>query len=262
MVGLAILLLLAVAAVLAPVLAPYDPLAMQGTEALLPPSLTHPFGTDQFGRDVLSRTLYGARLSLPSGVIPVLFAFFCGVSLGLIAGYTGGWARAVIMRLADILLGFPTLLLALFIVAMLGPAFTHVMLGVGISFVPHYIRLTYGSTLAVQEEAYILAARALGGGPARIMLRHIFPNILPSVIVLAALNVAWAILTGAALSYLGLGVQPPTPEWGMMVKEGSDYLRNYWWISTCPGLAIMLTVWSVNLFGDGLRDALDPRVML
>lgn len=262
MAGLAVLCLLAAVAALAPLLTPYDPLTMRGSEALLPPSLAHPFGTDQFGRDVFSRVLYGARLSLPAGVIPVGFALVCGVSLGLVAGYVGGWARTAIMRLADVLLGFPTLLLALFIVAMLGPAFTHVMLGIGVSFVPHYVRLTYGNTLAVKEQEYILATRALGCGPARIMLRHIFPNILPSVIALAALNVAWAILTASALSYLGLGVQPPTPEWGMMVKEGSDYLRNHWWVSTCPGLAIMLTVWSVNLLGDGLRDALDPRVML
>jgi peptide/nickel transport system permease protein len=262
MAGLTLLALLVAVAALAPLLAPYDPLAMQGTQALLPPSPAHPFGTDQFGRDVFSRILHGARLSLPAGVLPVVFALVFGVSLGLVAGYEGGWLRAAIMRLTDVLLAFPVLLLALFIVAMLGPDFGHVTVGVGISFIPNYVRITYGSVLSVREREYILAARAYGCGPARIVLRHILPNILSPVIVLAALNVAWAILTVASLSFLGLGVQPPTPEWGMMVKEGSGYLRNYWWVSTCPGFAIMLTVWSANLLGDGLRDALDYRLML
>lgn len=262
MVGLLLLALLVALATLAPLLAPYDPLAMQGAQALLPPSRAHPFGTDQFGRDVFSRILHGARLSLLAGVLPVVFALVFGVGLGLVAGYGGGWLRAALMRLTDVLLAFPVLLLALFIVATLGPDFGHVMLGVGISFIPNYVRLTYGSVLSVKEQEYILAARAYGCGPARIVLWHILPNILSPVIVLAALNVAWAILTVASLSFLGLGVQPPTPEWGMMVKEGSDYLRNYWWVSTCPGLAIMLTVWSANLLGDGLRDALDYRLVL
>lgn len=261
LVGLTLLFLLVAVAALAPLLAPYDPLAMQGDSALLPPSAAHLFGTDQFGRDVFSRTLHGARLSLPAGVLPVAFALVLGVGLGLVAGYAGGWLRTIIMRLTDVLLAFPVLLLALFIVAMLGPDFSHVMLGVGISFIPNYVRLTYGSVLSVKEQEYVLAARAYGCGPARIVLGHILPNILSPVVVLAALNVAWAILTGASLSFLGLGVQPPTPEWGMMVKEGSGYLRNYWWVSTCPGLAIMVTVWGVNLLGDGLRDALDYRLM-
>jgi peptide/nickel transport system permease protein len=252
--------LLVLAAVLAPWLAPYPPLQMAAHEALQPPSARHWFGTDQFGRDVFSRVLHGARLSLPLGAIPVAIGLSGGTLLGLVAGYAGGMARRLIMRLVDVMLGFPIFLLALFIVAMLGPSLANAMLAVGVASMPTYARVVYGSVLSVRERDYVLAARALGAGPALILLRHILPNVLAPTIVVAATGLAYAILTGAALSFLGLGAQPPTPEWGAMMYEGRDYLRAHWWISTMPGLAIMLAVLAVNVLGDAVRDALDPRV--
>lgn len=262
MIGLTMLTFLIALALLAPIIAPSDPTEMSATEALQPPSTNHLFGTDQFGRDILSRVLYGSRLSLPLGVMPVAIALVLGVSMGLVAGNEKGWMGTIIMRATDVMLGFPMLLLALFIVAMLGASLTNAMIAVGISTTPNYVRLVYGGVLSAKEREFVQAARSVGSPRTRILLQHILPNIFAPVIVLATLGVAWAILTGATLSFLGLGAQPPTSEWGTMVANGQEYLRYYWWISVFPGLAIMLTVLGINLFGDGLRDVLDPRLIL
>jgi peptide/nickel transport system permease protein len=259
LIALGVLVFFLAVAALAQWLAPYDPLAPSLGEALQPISARHWFGTDQFGRDVLSRVMYGARLSVPLGLIPVLIGAALGSLLGLIAGYAEGWPRRAVMRVVDVLLGFPLFLLALFIVAVLGPSLLNAMIAVGVSSTPTYARVIYGSVLSVKERDYILAARALGAGEARILLMHVIPNVIAPVIVVATVGMAYAILTGAALSFLGLGVQPPTPEWGLMVYEGRDYLRAYWWISTMPGLMIAVAVLAVNVLGDVLRDVLDPR---
>jgi ABC-type dipeptide/oligopeptide/nickel transport system permease subunit len=261
MISLIGLLAVVVIAALADLLAPYPPLKMSILEAMQPPSVKHWFGTDQFGRDILSRVIHGARLSVPLGLIPVVIGSVLGTCCGLIAGYVEGWPRRVIMRGVDVLLGFPLFLLALFIVAMLGPSLVNAMLALGVAGTPAYARVVYSSVLSVRERDYIIAARALGTSEVGILLRHVLPNVVAPVVVVATLGMAYAILTGASLSFLGLGAQPPTPEWGAMVYEGRDYLRVQWWISTLPGLMIALAVLAVNILGDGLRDALDPRLM-
>jgi peptide/nickel transport system permease protein len=261
LVALAILVLIIIMSIVAPVIAPYDPLKMSFASVSKPPSQLHWFGTDQFGRDILSRVIYGARYSVPLGIIPVVIGMTCGTILGLIAGFTEGILRRVIMRSVDVLLGFPLFLLALFIVAMLGPSLVNAMIAVGISTIPNFARVVYGGVLSIKERTFILASKALGVTESRILLRHIFPNVLAPIIVIATMGMAYAILTGAALSFLGLGAQPPTPEWGAMVYEGRGYLRSFWWISTMPGLMIMITVLAVNVFGDAMRDALDPRLI-
>lgn len=249
-------------AIASPLVAPYDPIKVSTSEALQAPSVGHPFGTDQFGRDILTRVLYGGQISLRIGLIAVGIASTFGVVLGLLAGYYGGWVDAVIMRLIDMLLAFPGILLALAVVGILGPSLINVMIAVGIANIPHYTRVVRASVLSIKSSVYVEAARVIGCGDIRIMFQHILPNALASVIVLATLGVAGAILTGAGLSFLGLGVQPPTPEWGAMLSGGRDHLRNSWWITTFPGLAIVVTVLAINLLGDGLRDALDPRQKL
>jgi len=261
LISLAVLVGVVVVAALAEQLAPYPPLKMSILEAMQPPSAAHWFGTDQFGRDILSRVIHGARLSVPLGFIPVVIGSALGTFWGLIAGYLDGWPRRLIMRGVDVLLGFPLFLLALFIVAMLGPSLVNAMLALGLAGMPAYARVVYSSVLSVRERDYILAARALGTSEFAILIRHVLPNVVAPVVVVATLGMAYAILTGASLSFLGLGAQPPTPEWGAMVFEGRDYLRVQWWISTLPGLMIALAVLAVNILGDGLRDALDPRLM-
>ena len=262
MAGAVVLELVVIVAVAAPLIAPYDPIKIDASEALQEPGGRHLFGTDQFGRDIFSRVLYGGQLSLRIGLISVGIASLAGVVLGLLAGYYGGWISSVIMRLMDMLLAFPGILLALGIVAILGPSLINVMIAVGISSIPQYTRVVRASVLSLKSMAYVDAARVIGCGDRRIMFGHILPNILASLIVLATLGVASAILTAASLSFLGLGVQPPTPEWGALLNGGRDLLRNGWWITTFPGLAIMVTVLAINLLGDGLRDALDPRLKL
>ncbi len=260
-VSLALLAVIILVAASASFLAPYDPLKMLPLDIMQPPSARHWFGTDQFGRDVLSRVIFGARLSVPLGIIPVAIGASLGTFLGLVAGYTEGVLRRVIMRAVDVMLGFPLFLLALFIVAMLGPSLLNAMLAVGISSTPTYARVVYSSVLSIRERDYIVAARALGVGELKILFQHVLPNVIAPVIVVGTIGMAYAILTGAALSFLGLGAQPPTPEWGAMVYEGRSYLRTAWWVSTLPGLMIMLAVLAVNIFGDGVRDALDPRIL-
>jgi len=258
MAGLGFLLILALAAGLAPVIAPYDPLRMSLDNPLQPPSREHWAGTDIFGRDIFSRILFGARLSLTVGVLSVLIACGPGLILGLIAGYYGRWVDGLIMRAMDILLAFPSILLALSVIALLGTGFPNVVLAVGLASIPNYTRLVRGYTLAVKKKLFIRAARAVGCRDSRIILHHILPNIFAPILVLATSDIAWAILTASSLSFLGLGVQPPAPEWGAMLSEGRSYLRQAPWITAVPGLILTLTVLAFNLLGDGLRDTLDP----
>jgi peptide/nickel transport system permease protein len=255
-----VLLLLVLLAVFAPLVAPFDPTKIDASHTLQPPSVQHLFGTDNFGRDVFSRVIYGGQLSLTIGLISVGISLVFGLALGLVAGFYGGWGDGVIMRLMDMLLAFPGILLALAVIAILGPGLTNVMIAVGISYIPHYTRVVRASVLSNKGNSWVDAARVIGCGNLRMIRVHILPNVLTSLIVIATLGVAAAILIGASLSFLGLGVQPPTPEWGSMVSEGRDYLRNNWWASTFPGLAIMVAVLTINLLGDGLREALDPRL--
>jgi peptide/nickel transport system permease protein len=255
-----VLLAIVLAALGAPLISPYDPIKASQRTSLEAPSATHPMGTDRFGRDILSRVLWGSRLSLPVGFVSVLIAAIFGVSLGLLAGYHGGRLDSVIMRSVDLMLAFPGILLALAIVAILGSSLLNLMIGVGIASIPDYVRITRGTVLSIREREFVLAARTIGARDATIIVRHILPNILPPVIVLATLGMASAIITGSTLSFLGLGIKPPTPEWGNMLDEGRGFLQRAWWVAFFPGLAIMLTVFSINLLGDGLRDALDPRL--
>ncbi|MDR7468428.1 MAG: ABC transporter permease [Armatimonadota bacterium] len=260
MAGLAVLLLEVTVAVAAPWIAPHDPIHQDLLAPLQPPSRAHPWGTDEVGRDVLSRVIYGARISLSVGLISVGIAGVGGVFLGLVSGYMGGVVGETILRVMDLLLAFPGILLALAIVAVLGPGLFNVMIAVGIAGMPAFTRVTRAQTLAVREMDYVVGARAVGCTTGRILSRYILPNVLPSVIVLATLGLAGSILTAAGLSFLGLGAQPPVPEWGAMVSLGRAFLRQAWWVTTFPGVAIMVTVLAMNMLGDGLRDALDPRL--
>ncbi|MCC7448656.1 MAG: ABC transporter permease [Anaerolineae bacterium] len=261
-IGAIVLIVLILLTLLAPAISSYDPIEMVPRERLKTPSPVHPFGTDDFGRDVLTRVLYGARISLQVGLISVAIASVVGTVLGLLAGYYGGWVDALIMRFIDVLLAFPSILLALGIVAVLGRNLSNVMLAVGVAAIPFYTRVVRGSTLSVKQMDYIAAAHVSGCPAYRIMWAHILPNVLAPIIVITTNGVAGAIISGAALSFLGLGAQPPTPEWGVMLSEGRQYLRSAWWVTTFPGLAIMITVMAINLLGDGLRDVLDPRLKL
>lgn len=260
--GSLVVLMLVALALLAPVLAPDDPFAMSVEAIMAPPSPDHWFGTDQYGRDILSRTLYGARLSLQTGLVAVAIAATTGSLLGLAAGYYGGFTDSGIMRVVDVLLAFPGMLLAMAIVAVLGPSLINVMIAVGIGATPTYARVVRSSVLSAKEMPYVLAARSIGSSNARLMFGHILPNTLSPIIILSSLSIASAILAASGLSFIGLGAQPPTPEWGSMLNTGRTYLRDAWWMTTFPGLAIMLTVMSINMIGDGLRDALDPRLRL
>ncbi len=257
-IGLLILLAWLVVSVAAPLVTPYDPLEPVGAGRDAP-SLEHLFGTDLLGRDVLSRVLYGSRISLLIGVISVAIGLTFGLLLGLPAGYYGAWTDGVIMRLIDAMLAFPGLLLALVVIAALGPGLTNAMLAVGIASIPLYARLVRGQCLSIRELEYVQAARVVGSRDLRIMARHVLPNLVGPVIVLSTLQIGAAILVGSSLSYLGLGAQPPTPEWGLMAADGRAYLARQWWLSTFPSLAIFSVVIGVNLLGDGLRAALDPR---
>jgi peptide/nickel transport system permease protein len=236
-----------------------DPLAMDVDTRLQKPSPAHWLGTDQFGRDVLCRVLYGGRISLPVGLIAVSAAALPGLWLGLLSGYHGGWLDLVIGRLADLLLAFPAILLTLLIIAWLGPGLTNAMIAIGLAGVPTYVRLTRSRAIQVRRQWYVRAAKTIGATDSRILTHHILPNVLPAVLALATLDVAWAILTAATLSFLGLGAQPPTPEWGAMINEGRGFLRQAPWISLAPGAMMAIAVLLINLLGDGLREALDPR---
>jgi peptide/nickel transport system permease protein len=260
MLGGAVLLLIVLASLSAPLISPYDPIKSNQRLSLTPPSGDHLMGTDRFGRDILSRVLWAGQTSLPIGIVAVAIGVIFGVSVGLLAAYYGGWVDAVSMRVVDLLLAFPGILLALVIIAILGGSLTNLMIAVGIASVPDYVRLTRGNVLSVNQREFVLAARVVGCRGPTIMLRHILPNAIAPVIVLATLGMAAAIIAGSALSFLGLGIKPPTPEWGNMLAEGREFLQRAPWVAAFPGLAIMLTVLSINLLGDGLRDALDPRL--
>jgi peptide/nickel transport system permease protein len=259
--GTLILILLFVAA-FAPFIAPFDPIQVRVADSLLPPgSRGHLLGTDDLGRDVLSRVMWGARISLSVGVISVTIGFLVGVSIGLMAGYLGGIFDLLAMRAIDALLAFPFLVLAIAITAALGPEIRNTMIAIGIVAVPAYARLTRGQVLSVRERDFVVAARTVGASPLRIVLRHIFPNITNPLVVQATLGTAGAILAEAALSFLGLGAQAPTPSWGLDINYSQRYLANLkWWMSAGPGIAIFLAVFAFNFLGDALRDALDPRL--
>jgi peptide/nickel transport system permease protein len=258
--GAIILALEVILAVGAPVFAPYSPIEQDFSVALQGPTHAHLFGTDDVGRDLLSRVIHGARISLSVGLISVGIGSVIGVILGVIAGFYGGIIDTLLLRFMDVLLAFPGILLALAVVAVLGPGLYNVMIAVGLGGIPAYTRLARASTLSVRERDYVLAARAIGCPNGRLMGRYILPNVVPPVIVLATLVIAGAILTAAGLSFIGVGAQPPSPEWGAMLSLGRQYLQRAWWVTIFPGLAIMLTVLSVNMVGDALRDALDPKL--
>lgn len=258
--GIIILIAIVFMAILAPAVSPFDPVALSPVDSSQPPSAQHLMGTDVLGRDIFSRVIYGARISLWLGLVSVGIASVLGLTLGLIAGYFGGWAETVIMRGADMMLAFPSFLLALTILFALGQSIVNVMIAVGLASVPGYTRIVRGSVLTAREMEYVVAARTIGCSDSRLIRRHILPNVIAPVIVIASVGIAWAIITAASLSFLGMGVQPPTPEWGSMVNEGMRHLRRAWWMSTFPALAIVVTVLAINLVGDGLRDALDPKL--
>ncbi len=257
--GLAVLLLLVVAAVAGRALAPYGPNAVDVASRLQGPTLSHPFGTDELGRDVLSRVLIAARASLLVGLVSVGIALTAGVVLGLVAGFYGRWVDDVVMRLMDMLFAFPAILLAIAILAVLGPGIVNVMIAIGVVYTPIFARITRASVLSVREEVYVRAARSLGVGDLRLLRLHVLPNVLAPIIVQTSLSLAFAILSEAALSFLGLGVQPPDPSWGRMLLEGRGFVEQAWWMGVFPGIAIFVTVLSFNVVGDALRDALDPR---
>jgi peptide/nickel transport system permease protein len=258
-VGLIVIAVMIVFALFAPLLAPYDPIATSWTLVRKPPSALHWFGTDDLGRDVLSRVIYGTRASLMAGAISVSIALGVGVPIGLLAGYRGGFVDALISRITDAMLACPFLILAIALAAFLGPSLGNAMIAIGVTTTPIFIRLTRGQTLNVKVEDYVEAARAVGTPPWRIALLHIVPNILPALLVQATLSIAAAIIAEAALSFLGLGQQPPLPSWGSMLNAAQRFLTTAPWMAIWPGLGIFLVVLSFNLVGDGLRDALDPR---
>jgi len=259
MVGLVVIVTFIALAVLAPWIVPYDPVATSWTLVRKPPSALHWFGTDDLGRDIMSRVIYGARASLVAGAISVGIALGIGVPFGLLSGYRGGFVDALISRITDAMLACPFLILAIALAAFLGPSLGNAMIAIGITTTPIFVRLTRGQTINVKVEDYVEAARALGNPRWRIALFHILPNIMPALLVQATLSIAAAIIAEAALSFLGLGQQPPAPSWGSMLNAAQRFLTNAPWMALWPGLAIFLVVLSFNLVGDGLRDALDPR---
>ena len=257
--GVVVVAMFVAMAIFAPWIAPYDPIATSFSTVRKAPSALHWFGTDEIGRDVLSRIVFGARASLLAGVVSVLISLAVGVPVGLLAGYAGGKTDVLISRITDAMLACPFLILAIALAAFLGPSLTNAMIAIGISATPVFIRLTRGTTLAVKAEDFVLAARAIGNGPLRIAVRHVLPNIVAPLLVQATLAIAAAVIAEASLSFLGLGQQPPQPSWGSMLNVAKNYIDNAPWMAIWPGLSIFLLVLSFNLVGDGLRDALDPR---
>jgi peptide/nickel transport system permease protein len=258
--GAAIVVAMVLLAMFAGVVTPYDPTEMRVTDALKAPSMAHPFGTDRFGRDVLSRTIHGSRIALGVALSSIALAFIVGTLLGLVGGYVGGWLDLGIGRVMDVLFSFPTLILAIGIAAMLGPGLDNAALAIAVVYAPLFSRVARAPVIAERAREYVSAALGLGAGPLRVIFRHILPNVLAPLIVQVSVSLAYAILTEAALSYLGLGTQPPAPSWGTMLNEGRTYLETAPWMSVFPGLAIMLAVLGFNLLGDGLRDVLDPQL--
>ena len=265
-IGLVVFLALIAIALLAPLIAPHDPNQQYRDALLLPPvwedggRAAYLLGTDAVGRDMLSRLIYGSQYSLFIGCVVVSIALFGGIILGLTAGYFGGMVETVIMRIMDVILAFPSLLLALVLVALLGPGLTNAMIAIAIVLQPHFVRLTRAAVIGERQKEYVIAARVAGAGPLRLMFITILPNCLAPLIVQATLSFSNAILDAAALGFLGMGAQPPTPEWGTMLAEAREFILRAWWVVTFPGLAILITVLAINLVGDGLRDALDPKL--
>ncbi len=260
MLGLVVVLLLIGTSVFAPVIAPYSYEDQDLLAAFESPSKAHWFGTDEFGRDIFSRIVYGSRISLQVGLVAVSFSIMIGGFLGALAGYYGGRIDNVIMRIMDVLFSVPQLLLAISVAASLGPGLFNLMIAVGISSVPQYARLVRASVLSIREQEFIEAARSIGAKDLKIIFRHILPNCMAPIIVQGTLGVAFAILTAAGLSFIGLGIQPPIPEWGAMLSGGREYIRDHSYMTMFPGMAIMITILALNFLGDGLRDALDPKL--
>lgn len=258
--GLAFIVLLTILAIVPSLIAPYGFDEQMLSRRFKAPSLEYPFGTDEFGRDIFSRVIFGCRISLTLGLVSVTISCLIGIILGCISGYYGKVVDNIIMRFIDVMLSIPNILLAVSIVAAMGTSFFNLILAIGIGAVPGYARVVRASILSVKEQEYIEAARSNGASDWRIITRHIIPNCMAPIIVQATMSIAAAIIQGAGMSFIGLGIMPPTPEWGSMLASGRAFIRDYWWVVTFPGLAIMLTVFSINLLGDGLRDALDPRL--
>ncbi len=259
-VGLIFILLLIICAIIPSVIAPYGIDEQDLANRLVAPSSDHLFGTDDYGRDIFSRVIYGARISLIIGIVSVSISSIVGTTLGSISGFYGGRIDNFIMRFIDIMLAIPNILLAMSIVAMLGNSFINLIIAIGIGTIPEFARIVRASILSEKEEEYVEAARSIGASDFRIITRHILPNCMAPIIVQATLSIAISILSAASLSFIGLGVAPPTPEWGSMLSAGRPYIRDYWFVVTFPGLGIVLSVLSFNLFGDGLRDALGPKL--
>lgn len=258
--GAIIMSLLVLMAIFAPVIAPDDPLQTAFRGRLVPPSFRHPFGTDNLGRDILSRAMFGARLSLGSGIVAVAISAVGGTLLGIVSGYYRGLVDAALMALTDLFLALPGILVSMVFIFSFGPSLTNVAIAVGLASIPYYTRIARGSVLSVREQVYVEAARVVGAPDWAIMTRHVLPNIIAPILAVATLGFGSTILIIASLSFLGLGAQPPTPEWGAIVSDGRSRIATAWWISTFGGVAIMLTVLAVNLLGDALRDSLDPRL--
>lgn len=258
--GLIVLIIFIILAVASPLFAPYDPFEMNTEHMLELPNSQHPFGTDQFGRDILSRIIYGTRISFKVGIISVGISLIVGTAMGVAAGYYGKWVDIVLSRIMDIMFSFPDIFLALVIMAILGTSLTNVMIAIGIVYTPIFARIARGATLSVKDNAYIEAAKSMGVDSFMIIIRHIIPNILAPVIVQTTLSFGFAIRSEAALSFLGLGVEPDVPSWGIMLNEGKDWMEMAWWVAIFPGLAATLAILSFNVLGDGLRDALDPKL--
>lgn len=258
--GLAVFLMVVLCAVFADWIAPYGPNEMLPGAQLLPPSLKHPMGTDVLGRDVLSRIIYGSRISVYVGIVSMLIALVVGVPLGLVSGYFGRWVDQLVMRLMDLMLAFPVFLMAIMIMVVLGASATNVCVALGIVYIPRYARIVRGSVLSIREQEYIEAVRALGIARWRIFLMHILPNCLAPVLVVATLSVGVAIIAEASLSFLGMGTQPPTASWGSDLRDAISLMQLNPWLAVAPGLCILFTVLGVNMLGDGLRDAIDPRL--
>ncbi len=257
--GLILLIAIISAAVFAPLISPYDPLEQSIVMRLMPPSAEHLFGTDSFGRDVLSRVIYGARVSLLVGFISILIAMCLGTIIGVVSGYIGGQLDQFVMAVADVMLSFPSLLLGLLVAAVLGASVENLIIAIAITEIAPFIRLARAPTLMLKEREFIEAGRALGFGPARLMGVHILPNLIADILVMGSLWMATAIRTEASLSFIGLGVRPPTPTWGGMIREGFENILDAWWLAVFPSIAVLLTVLALNLLGDALRDAIDPK---
>jgi peptide/nickel transport system permease protein len=258
-IGFALIGVFVLIAIFASIISPFDPIQQNYDQLLQPPSITHWFGTDNLGRDVLSRVIYGTRVSLTAGVLAVALAALIGVSLGLLAGFLGGVTDNIIMRLIDAMLAFPFLVLAISLAAILGPSLQNAMVAIAVVSIPVFARVTRGQVLSERERDYVQAAKALGANDLRIMVQHVLPNIAGPIIIQCTLSIAGAILAESSLSFLGLGVQPPTPSWGEMLNVARGYLRDAPWTAIAPGVLIFIAVLAFNLLGDGLRDALDPR---